>query len=277
MSSLYDVPVSPYTSDGNIASLAGVLTKSVPAAPPPTPPYNYGVVTLSSTSLSASMTASLGFQDLVSFQVSGNAYYWLVDVIAALPPIESESPVLSQVYGVGVRLALKAWNVNTKFSLSAYSFAAQATLSMAHTTFAVEAYGAGLQALSTMKPLLTVLGSPFDVEKFQVLGEVMGDLTDYLVAQGDNLTPVLLGVNLDFAGETLLDPAGGYVFALRRIAKGNSYNQALQSIPPNPPPDVEISSVIVQAVYDQLVGSDQDAQPSSAAKSSANQILGLGS
>lgn len=279
MSTNYNVPVSPYvTSDGHIASLGEVLTTPVSALATPQPPYSFGVVNLTSTTLSASMAASLGFSDLVSFSVSGNAYYWLIDIISTLPalPDPSDGPVLSQVYGVGIRCALKAWSVNTKMSMSAYGLAAQAELGIAQTTFELGVYGAGIEALSTVRPLITVLGSKFEVETMQTLGQCIGDLTDYLASNAQTLTPVLVGINLDFSSPTLLDPAGGYVYALRRITKGNSLTQALQSVPSTLPPGVQINGSIVQAVYTQIVGTDPTAIPTGDEKTTANTLLNTG-
>lgn len=279
MPSAYNTPVAPFTtSDGNIASLADVVTSPVAALAAPAAPYSYGIVNLTSTTISASMAASLGYGDLVTFSVNGTAYYWLLDVVATLPalPDNSSSPLVSQVYGVGVRVVLKAWNVNTKLSVSAYGLAAQAELGMAHTTFQVETLGPGLGALASVRPLMVAIGATFDVEMMQTLGQCIGDLSDYLAANEQTMTPQLVGVNFDWTDASLLDPAGGYVYALRRITKGNSYTQALQNVPSTLPPGVEISTPIVQAVYTQIVGPDPTASPTGPQKSTANTLLNMG-
>jgi len=278
--SAYNTPVAPYvTSDGNIASLSDVVTSPVAAVGTPAAPYDYGIVNLASTTVSASVVASLGYSDLVNFSVSGTAYYWLLDVVATLPalPDQSASPLISQVYGVGIRVVLKAWNVNTKLSMSAYGLAAQAELGMAQTTFQVETLGPGLDSLASLRPLMVAIGATFDVEMMQTLGQCIGDLTDYLADNEQTMTPQLLGVNFDWTNASLLDPAGGYVYALRRITKGNNYTQALQNVPSTLPPGVEISTPIVQAVYTQIVGPDPTAAPTSQQKSTANTLLNVGS
>jgi hypothetical protein len=278
---IYDVPVAPYLNpDGSIASLSNILpSQPIPAAPPPSPPYNFSVVNVNSVQMSASMASDIGFGDLVNINVSGSVLYFLLDLIATLPAIPVQSdPVTEQVYGVGVRVALKTWNFNSKFTANAGMVAASATLSMASTAFEATVIGPGIGSLTALEPLLqSSLSSSFDVTTMQNLGQAVAGLADYMATNSQNLTPSLLGVNLNFSSNTLLAPTGSYIFALRQITKGQSYNQAIQNLPSTPPPDTQLNATLIQAVYTQLVGQDPTTTPTSDDKTMANLILNVGS
>ena len=131
-------------------------------------------------------------------------------------------------YGVAVRLAVKASNLSAEMNLSLPLLAAETQIGRAQTesTLLVNGYVG-----TDLAPLLPKPGL-FDVEKYAELMDAIGKIQELINREVTNIRPVPLQVAPRQGQEPdLVDQALGTVWALSRMADGDSLQQATRDFP----------------------------------------------
>lgn len=242
----------------------------------PAGPHVYNNVQIKSTQVTSDVAISLGFGSLVSIGGTGSSYMYVVDVVALLPGVPVPSSVISSLYyGIGIRLGLKAWSIDTKFSSSVSFIAAAASLSMASTAYEFISMGPGLDVLPSLKPLIVGSLGPFNNQVLQNLGAALEGLVSYLSSQGANLEPVPISVDLDFGSPKPASLTLSGTFALNQIRRCMTLQQAKAAIPQNLPYGAKIDEAFVEAIYSTIVQSPT-AKPTPAQSDAAKGLLALG-
>lgn len=274
----YSYPVAPdILSNGAVVSLLELapqdkikLSDNAPTGIPPkiNAEVNTGVI-------SASAAAQLGFAGLLDFQASAEAFYLLSEVQMILPSVKGrdDSIIDKEYYGVGWRMCVKAWDLSSKTDLSLASIASQCTIKGSSSAVQFHMYGFENASLAAIMPSMASTIGTFDIGAMQQLSIIQKALNEFMGTQDEEerskMRPVLLGVDLksNFIDPYENSPSG--VYAFHAIYDKYKYNDAIQKIPSNLEPGIEVKADLVSQIYDVLVGTNREQKPTDIQKSEA--------
>ena len=245
-------------AQGRLLDLLGIVdsTQAELITPPPRPDWtNPGDPVLTQMEGNAELTARLGFGGFDASS-TGSTKYEVLDLLQTkdVASTAAGGPVDAWVYGIGIRLLLRAANASADLSVNYASFAAAASLGLAETSFEFQTIGIGFDALPLLRGLILQAVKGWDAGTTIAFGDAWFQvLTHIATANPATFTPRLVGVRLG-SYDALGSVGGSYGFALRAIRKGLDGASALTQTA-SFPPGSSLSAQIVTDVYDAVVGS----------------------
>ncbi len=279
MPSVY-VPVSPSAEEnGVIDSLAAIAPANELKLGDPPNTTNYSVINVRTSQVTQDLIASLKYSTLINATSTGASYYYLLEALTTLSTVQTGGTVITgQVYGLGLRLAIKTWSIDASLTANVSLVAASVELNASGSSYIFETIGVGLESLSACASLYQGIGGKFDIARLSAFSGAIEDVMDYLIANASTLTPRLLGVTVDMASiNTAFTSSISGIYALNQIIKGNSLTNAMQNIPLTLPADEPIQQALVSSVYAQVVGTDPTQKPSKDQINLAKQVITIGS
>lgn len=273
-----NVPVTPYIADFSASGIpcTDVVLSLTDVAPPeyirlpdrPVTGSKYTSIDLTMMSTNFSVLASLGFGDFLSVNASSNIHCSYMD-LAVTQKVERNSDarsiIASATFGLGFRLAIITYGLESSIAMNLSDVAAAAKLRMGHTSYQVMAIGGGLKVISTAQPLIANLAGEFNVETLELIGAVQAQLTDLYINKNSGMIPELMSVDIDLDKMASLyadhqgDEPVSYVnlmrsqrFALQQARKGHSLKQALEELKRRD--DWKADRSIVKDLYVRVLG-----------------------
>lgn len=276
-------PVLPYIlQDGTIDSLQYIVPDTQSKILNPAPVFDLSKLNdtiVAFAPISAQVVANLGFGALLNVGSTVNVSYFLLEISSTFEPIATnQSIVTAHIYGVGVRIVVKAWSINTKANISyKESLAASAVLNLATTVYDMSSSGFGISAMKMFLPLIIGSLGAFDATRLAAISGLMEAMNSYRTSANATLYPVLLGVELNLANNIVpFNASLSGIYALNQIAKGSSLNQALQAMPSQLPSNEALQSTLVSSVYSYIVAGTNDTKPSTNQITKAKQAIAIG-
>lgn len=276
------VPVAPHIRRNQVpSSLVGLAPPELVtlSGTPPTDLPSAPSTELEMTSISAQWAVNLGFASVASVNVSGSASYFLVDFFVKCNPVPGRAGTLivSEHYGAGFRICVKAWDIDSSVKVNVQAVAAGCTAGAAKSSYEVAFLGLGLCELGGVAPLVGGSVGSFDASAIERIGALMSvTTTALLVAAGTSLRPVLLAVELDPTSAALpYAKSFSTSYALQSIwERGLSLEQALAQTPTAVPAQGKIDPKVVGEVYAAFLdGAPAVAAPTSSQKETARGAL----
>ncbi len=260
------IPVTPYVmTNGVIPSLEEFAPSSqikISGNGPNSLPDVSNTVTYSETNINAAGAMSLGFQGLVDFNASAKASYLLLQlkVLADPVPGKSGSMITNEYYGVGFRICVKAWNLDTKSNVSVESVSADCTINGASSAIQMQVVGISPQVLAEYVPMFAGYIGSFDMTTLQNIGVISKALQDYISENYQSIRPVLMEVELN--QNVLVQPfnlSPSTVYALHGVYTPDSYNNAVKYKPSNT--GFDLDDDVIKSIYKVVVGSNYSSKP----------------
>lgn len=276
------VRVAPYiAADGAINSLAGLADRDkikISGAKPPSISAN-ATVKQSKSEIFADEVASLGFGDLLDININADTRYILIDLHIdeiGIPGAQG-GVVVTEYYGVSVRVCVKAWNFNGAISTRIGDIAAKATANTAAVAYQVDVIGIQASDLTSLPGLISGSIGTFDMTKMQAVGAVFSELSEFIATNPEQCQPELSVVSLDFSALRLpFQRSTTSIYCLGRIAAGLSFVDAMAN-PPAPPQGVPpIDAQAAERLYQAWVGS-LEFPPNATQRQRARDALPFGS
>lgn len=278
------VPVTPYIADFSVSEKPcdNVVLSLADIAPPeyirlpnrPKPDSKYSSIDLAMMSTNFSVLVSLGFGDSFSAKADSNVHCSYMD-LAVTKRVESnydnKSIIAAATFGLGFRLAIITYGLDSSIAMNLGDVAAAAKLRMGYTSYQILAVGGGLKVISTAQPLIANLAGEFNVETLELIGAVQAQLTDLYINQNSDMVPELMSVDIDLdkmanlysggksQGPSYMQLMKAQRFALQQARHGRTLTQALEQMDRKPAWAVDRS--IVKDLYERVLGLKADEEP----------------
>lgn len=276
------VPVTPYIADFSVSGkpCTNVVLSLADIAPPefirlpvrPKPESKYTSIDLTMMSTDFSVLASLGFGDFLSAKVSSKIHCSYMD-LAVTKRVEinpdNQSIITAATFGLGFRLAIITYDLDSNVAMNLGDVAAAAKLRMGHTSYQIMAIGGGLKVISTAQPLIANLAGEFNVETLELIGAVQAQLTDLYINQNSDMIPELMSVDIELDKMASVyanhkgDNPPSYMelmkaqrFALQQARKGHHLIEALKEM--KRVPEWKVDERIVRDLYKRVLGIEKD-------------------
>ncbi len=199
--------------------------------------------------INAKAAVEMGFGSTVSLKGSGNGRYFLQSYLAYVDHTieQPQGIIVSERYGMGVRIMVKAWNLTTTTSISLGSIAADCTLKGASSSVQIETIGLnGADIISSISQLSAISVSNLDTGSLHLINSIFQDIINYIheqIADDDKrkiLKPELVSVELDLDRiKAAYKNSASTLLGLTGIERGLSYEETLEKKPDvNDLPDI---------------------------------------
>lgn len=238
-------------------------------------------VVITSTVVSATAMASLGFKSLV-IGGSAKAAYFILDIAATQMAAQPLQGIGYGVYGVGARVAFASASVSGNAAFSLGGLVANTALKGATTKYGATLIGGG--ALNNIPFFTSAIGATFSADSLQLLGNGINELFAIMANPNNSsgFIPSIIGV-VPESQAPQQSYAVSYEYGLRAVNKGWNYTQAQENIPTDVPaslnllnpPGFALDTSIVAGVY-QSLGVGLSANPSSQQKQTAGDLYNCG-
>ncbi len=262
------VAVTPYVlSNGAIPSLLEFAPQdqiTISGNGPKSLPSVASVVSFDEQNINAAGAMSLGFEGLVDFNVGARASYLLLELKVLANPVPGApgTIIANEYYGVGFRICVKAWDLDTKTNVSIASVSADCTINGASSAIQMQVVGISPQVLAQYVPLFSGYIGSFDMSTLQDIGVIAKGLQDYISDNYESITPVLMEVDLDqeaIVGPFNLSPST--VYGLHGIYTPDSYNNAVGKDLPSDTNGYTLDDDVIKAMYQVIVGTNYSTKP----------------
>lgn len=278
------VPVTPYIADFSVAGIpcSNVVLSLADVAPPehirlpdrPARGSTYSSIDLTMMNTDFSVLVALGFGDSFSAKAHSQVYCSYMD-LAVTKRVEKNSDrnsiITAATFGLGFRLAIVTYGLDSSIAMNLGDVAAAAKLRMGYTSYQILAVGGGLKVISTAQPLIANLAGEFNVETLELIGAVQAQLTDLYINQNSDMVPELMSVDIDldrmanlYSGgkgksPSYMDLMKAQRFALQQARHGHTLTRALEEMDKEPAWTVDRS--IVKDLYERVLGLKADEAP----------------
>jgi hypothetical protein len=284
--------VSPYVAtvgivENVVLSLLGMVPAEHIRLPVPAPTTPGNELDFMLEEVDAQMMLDVGFSGAVTFQsnMKANAFYWISDLANSqvVNNTDDQSIIVDATYSVGMRLGIFATNLSASMNVNAYTIASKGSLNLASTAYQVLVLGAGLEAITALKPLIANSTAPFTVETIQVIGAVQSEMDSYLTDDKNQgkLSPILSRVTIDtdrlseFStgnySPDLMQPSKAFIFALERAYRSKTADSAAHDASAH-----GVDATLVQQAYLEIFGLSGSDPVTPQALNTANSILPAG-
>jgi hypothetical protein len=273
------IPIAhaPVGDDPNRRPVPGMPGVTVDVSALPEDGFSPDTMAVKAYSLSAQMISSVGYQNFVMSGQAGWSYY-LYDFYASQSVVNTntDSPQDATLFALGVRVAVRALDVEGSASFSLGGVAASATLEGTQAQMQLDLVGLPQAAALSYALDLQALNQ-FNIATTISLGKATGQLIDFLSTPANvgNLSGVPVAVVMN--DEAVETAATSFGFALRAIQYGQMRSEAEGGTPNRLPAGVDISDSVIRATYHNVVGSDGPDDPvPQAAKQTARGLTHTG-
>lgn len=251
---------------------------------PKGPPYKYTSPTISSYAISASAMAKLDFGSLGGGEGSSEAFFFVCEVAAFTDDVyiarAADESLLLNKYGIGFRIGIKAWGLESKMTANLGMVAAAAELNVAQTQMEVQVFAGDVKRFSAVTDAVKLLTTKFSAETLKNIAGVVSILTDVVSKDGATIPPVLVKYgefkpNLYTPDRIVISNS----YALESLGRGNSRQNLdawLAHDAGRKKWVKEIGPQIVQCAYENLGFANSNSVPTDAERTELWRLRNLG-
>lgn len=265
------MPVSPLVTDsGALFSLAPIFgekaSKPIKLTEQDNPFSSFKVL---QDDISIESASRLGLGSVFGGSVSSGNRAFLYDAIAFTDKVDyntqPDNTVFATRWGIGLRIAIKVFNIKTDFELNLATISAAVEAGVARARYEITGPGLGIDGFNIVLKSIPQV-SDFNYETYTKLRTtVVKNVAKYIEKNKNTLTPVPLAVAINRPIEyDLVSKAQSVAFAVKQILDSNSLDKAIKNSSTNFAHDV------VEEVYLKIVGSTPSSdKPSNSARKRA--------
>ena len=243
----------------------------------PKEPYQYRITSLVTSQLNVAYGFSLNIPASFKAELKGDVMFYLLELMALLPETtEPSNKFDGLVWGLGIRVAIAATNLDSNLTASIAGVAASSSLKLSTANYAVVSEGLGPDILDKAGPFFKNATGSFNAEQIQNMGQGLQQISQFLSDSTANHPPKpVFAISETPKTESAIISSVSTCYALNRITVGNSFNEAKKELKKDVAPEAYVNLFQVMSIYYELVHNAGDDKPTEEQKKHAKKILDL--
>lgn len=219
-----------------LATRGGIENPGLIAIPPPPDKFGSTAIDTAYSNTNMMFLLSGGYSGLYNIALSVDAQIvcglWNLMIYEKIANPIPGSFIKEIYWGVGARIGVIAWALNSEVTLNSNAaIAAATTLNLARSSYNVQVFGVSPSVVTALKPLVQASTGEFTMDTMAVVGQAKADLARVLMDTVDQPVPLKATVDTALLGSVFghdqRKTIGSSVFAAERLMRGLSYDQAL--------------------------------------------------